>query len=215
MTSDLVVLVPDKDIEQALLGLLSRPAALPIRPIRHAFVVHPNRDPGVFHTGHELIAPFAEECRYALVCFDAAWEGAPSSDPSELAAHVEDHCRRLWGDRVRCVVIDPEVEAWVWSDSPRVAKALGWDDLASLRSWLNNNGFRWAVGGKPANPKAAFEAAVRQRRLPPSSAIFGELARTVSLRRCSDHAFGQLLSQLREWFPMQSGSTPSLCDAED
>ena len=56
MNRDLVVLVPDKDIEQALAGLLGRYLNIGIRPITIAqIVVHPNRDPGVYHTGRELL----------------------------------------------------------------------------------------------------------------------------------------------------------------
>ena len=62
MRRDLVVLVPDKDIEQAIAGLLGRYENIGIRPITIAqIVVHPNRDPGVCHTGHELLQPFADD----------------------------------------------------------------------------------------------------------------------------------------------------------
>lgn len=209
MTFDLVVLVPDKSIEQALRELLLRDKHLGIRPLaKHTFIVHPERDPGVFHTGHELLRPYVTDCSFALVCLDAAWEGAPSGEPDELAKLIEQKCAPLWDDRVRCIVISPELEAWVWSDSPHVAKALGWNDLASLRSWLRVRGFDWAPGHKPGDPKAAFEAAVRQAGLPPSSSIFGRLARTVSVQRCSDPAFRQLADVLRRWFPAPSTAQP-------
>ena len=54
---------------------------------------------------------------------------------------------------------------------------------------------------KPADPKKAYHAALREKRMPPSAALFRKLAKTVSLRSCEDSAFGQLLATLREWFP--------------
>lgn len=198
---DLVLLVPDNKIEQTLLGLLTRTQALGIRSLElEKPVVHPHRDPGVYHTAREMLAPYERECRYALVVFDAAWGGAPSSDAGELAAHVERNCRCAWGERVRCIVIVPEIEAWVWTESPRVSEALGWSSWPDLRAWLQRNGL-WAAGErKPADPKRAFEDAVRERQLPPSSAIFSRIARTASFSRCTDPSFLHLAAALRQWF---------------
>lgn len=203
MSLDLVVLVPDKDIEQALGGLVKRHQSIGIRPLAGVkIIVHPGRDPGVYHTGHELLDVFVGEAGHALIVFDREWEGAPSTDPAVLAADVEDRCRPAWGNRVRCVCIEPEVENWVWSDSPHVGTALGWQSRDELIAWLAGRGLWPAGAAKPPDPKAAFEAATRHKRVVPSSSVFGVLARKVSLERCQDPSFLLLLAILRGWFPL-------------
>ena len=48
------------------------------------------------------------------------------------------------------VVIDPELEMWVWSDSPHLPKELGLkDDMASLTKWLVDHRFLSAGRHKP------------------------------------------------------------------
>lgn len=202
MTRDLVLLVPDKDIEQTFLGLLARHQSLGIRPIEYKIFVYANRDPGCYHTGHELLALYATEYSNGLIVFDRAWDGAPSQDPNQLAADVEGRLQPVWQNRAKCVVIDPEIENWVWSDSPNVDVAMGWRNRTpALRQWLRDEG-HWPAGTvKPPDPKVAFEKSLRAVRLPPSSSIFRKLATTVSLGRCVDPAFQRVLEILQGWFP--------------
>jgi hypothetical protein len=198
---DLVLVVPDKDTEQALSGLLKRPESIQIRPIDFVVRVHPQKDPGCYHTGHELAATSRREASHALVVFDLAWEGAPSNDAGVLQHHVEDRLRPLWGDDCACIVIDPELEVWVWSDSPHVAEALGWQGHApALREWLEEQGLWPHDASKPADPEAAFRRVMRKTKLPPSAAIFRRLADSVGLNRCTDPSLLNLLSILRRWF---------------
>ncbi len=201
MIRDVVVLVPDKDIEQAVRGLLNRPEALGVRSIDYELVVHPNHDPGCYHTGHQLLTLYARECRHALVVFDRAWGGAPTLDPAGLAGAVEVNLAPVWGNRARCVVIDPEVEIWVWSDSPHVASVLGWEGRdPPLRRWLEQGGL-WPSGQtKPSDPKRAFERALRAANLASSPALFRQLADRVSLERCTDPSFRALRGVLHGWF---------------
>lgn len=202
MSIDLVVLVPDASIEQAVRGLLSRPAAVGIRPLGSVKVlVHPNRDPGVFGTAHTLLESFATDAEFALIILDHAWEGSPHPSASEIAKAIESKCRKDWGDRVRCICIDPEVEVWVWSNSPHVAAILGWNSNAELTAWLRERGLWPDAVSKPPDPKAAFEMATKNKKVVPSSALFFELASKVSFERCQDASFRELLSTLRQWFP--------------
>lgn len=198
---DLVVVVPDKDTEQAIIGLLKRSQSLGIRPIDFIIRVHPQKDPGCYNTAHELAATSRNEASHALVVFDQAWKGAPTTDAGALQRDVEARLRMLWDDRCACVVIDPELEIWVWSDSPHVADALGWHGRGpALRQWLDAEGL-WPGGQpKPADPEAAFRRAVRHVGLPPSAAVFRELADTVGVQRCTDPSLQRLLSILRSWF---------------
>lgn len=102
---------------------------------------------------------------------------------------------------VREVSFDPELEAWVWSDSSQVVSCLGWRaDLPDLRQWLAENGFWPSPFSKPPDPKSAVERVLRELRKPRSSAIYAQLARRVSLQRCTDPAFLKFRHIMREWF---------------
>jgi hypothetical protein len=98
-------------------------------------------------------------------------------------------------------VIDPELEIWVWTDSPHVPTALGWKrDLTSLQRWLIDHHLWIAGRAKPERPKEAMEKILRLNSRPRSSAIYEDLARKVSLQRCQDAAFLKLRETLVEWF---------------
>lgn len=138
MSRDLVLLVADKNMEGALRGLLSRPQSLGLREISCDLFIHPERDPGCLLRSHLLLQPFVHSHSRALVLFDMDGCGQESLGRAALERQVE---ARLfgagWGDRAAAVVIDPELEVWVWNDSPHVAKALGWEDgESSLKEWL-------------------------------------------------------------------------------
>lgn len=199
---DLVVLAADVSIEAALQGILGRPKAIGMRRVTYDTRAHPRRDPGCRLQAHEFLSPLRSLYRHALVVFDR--EGSGSTEPT---LGMEDRLRGLlyangWESRSDVLVIDPELEVWVWSDSPRVDEALHWArGRPPLRAWLRSRGY-WPMGqAKPTAPKAAVLAALREVGIPPSSSIYLRLATSVSVERCSDPAFGRLRSRLRAWFP--------------
>lgn len=202
MTQDLAIVAADKQIAHTLEGLLSRPQSIGIRPIQPPTIVeHPHRDPGVWKRGHELLAFYANDHAHGLVVLDHAWDGNPYDRPEELARTIEESCRPAWGERAKCIVIDPELENWVWTRSQRVAKELRWPDYQQLGQWLAARGHTFSDMGKPQDPKAAYQDALREKQLPASARLFRRLAENVSFRSCRDPAFLSLLSALRSWFP--------------
>jgi AAA domain, putative AbiEii toxin, Type IV TA system len=144
------------------------------------------------------------------LAMEAAIPGGLRTDPEESGfdkVRYEVAIGRLlqlsgWGDRARAIVIDPELEIWVWSDSPHVPKAPGSrDDLPTLRRWLIDHRL-WTEGRpKPDDPKAAMEKILRINNRPRSSSIYEDLARKVGLQRCQDGAFLKLRETLVAWFP--------------
>ena len=203
--SDLVVVVADGGIEQTIRGLLSRPEAIGIRSLSGVEIPKLHKlDQGVYATGHEIAKVYATTHTHALLILDFAWEGRPTNDPLEMRENVEKSLRKQWGDNGRCIVIVPELENWIWSDSPHVAKALGWDSMSELKPWLTAHNLWNANDAKPADPKLAYERAIREKRVQKSNATFYELARKVSFKRCADESFNLLLSTLRAWFPPQA-----------
>ncbi len=203
---DLVVLVPGKDDRETVDGLLSvRSESLGILRIRYEILVHPRRDAGCFHEAPAVLQPFHRRARHALVLFDREGCGQENRTAQEIAGDVQGRLAEAgWGDRAEAVVIDPELEVWIWTDSPRIEGELGWSHRdRRLRDWLQENGWWGEEERKPARPKEAFERVLRELRLQRSSSIYGRLARTVGLRRCEDLSFRRFCDLLRSWFPAE------------
>ena len=198
---DLILLVADSNIESALRGLLSRPQALDMRRVASDVHRHPERDPGCRLHAASFLQPFANLYAHALVVFDRDGCG-DNADREALEEAVEERLSRTgWGARARVVVIDPELEIWVWSDSPEVDRALGWSGRSpDLRTWLHSKGLLDTDATKPSLAKEAMEAALRHVYKPRSSSIYLDLATSVSFQRCSDPAFLKLRATLQEWF---------------
>jgi hypothetical protein len=199
---DLVALAADGSMEKVLQGIFSRPGSLKIRPFSCDIFVHPQRDPGCLTRGHDFLKPFRKSHRHALVVFDYEGCGRESATPGELEAEVTARLAATgWESRAEVVVIAPELEIWVWSESPHVDEALGWKARPpGLRPWLKEKGFLAAGHGKPAQPKEAVEKALRTASKPRSSAIYQKLAETVTLSACTDPSFQKLRSVLVSWF---------------
>jgi hypothetical protein len=199
---DLVVLTADKDAEFAIRGVLSRPQALGIRRPSADFFRHPEKDPGILCRAHTFLQPFVADHAHALVVMDREGCGQERLEREALEARIEGALRDTgWADRAAAVVPDPELEIWVWSDSPHVEEVLGWRGREpALRDWLVSKGYVQDAAAKPARPKEVLEEALYAVRQPKSSAIFDQLARQVSLSRCRDAAFLRLKDTLNRWF---------------
>jgi len=198
MEKDLVVLVADKNIEFTIRGILTRYKALGMRSISEDIFVHPERDSGCFARGEEFLRPFSKRYAHALVMLDRDGSGRDSTGREVLEGDLE---RRLaqsgWEGRAVAVIIQPELEAWIWGDSPHIDDVLGWRGRSpGLRTWLASAGFVKSSGVKPDDPKKALGAALRLASKPRSSALFSHLAQKVSLTRCTDPAFLKLRSTL-------------------
>lgn len=201
--ADLVVLVADKDMEVTVRGLLARSQALAIRTIAVDVYRHPQRDPGCRLRSADFLRSFSRQYRYALVMFDHEGCGGGEATRQELESAVEERRSATgWQDRAAAIAFDPELENWVWSDSPEVIRVLGWDSVTpSLTMWLENEGF-WQRGDvKPRRPKEAMERTLRYARKPRSASLFFELASRVSVQRCADPAFTKFKLTMQKWFP--------------
>ena len=203
MTADLLCLVADRDMSATISGLLSRPESLGIPNIDCRLETHPRRDPGCFLEGAEFLRGQQSEAAHALVILDHDWDGAPANSGPELEELLEGRLARAGVDGwARAVVIEPELEAWAFSESIHVAGTLGWTDRSpGLREALASKGLWPDDCRKPPDPKAAMEWALKQVRVPRSSSIYGELASKVSTMNCTDRAFIRFRQILQEWFP--------------
>lgn len=210
---DVIFLVADGSIEQMLLGFLGRPQfhrSLGCGQFGFApsdIVPHIRRDPGVYREGPELLRSFVSSHRRAVVLLDNAWEGSPGVD--RIYGELSRRLRESW-NQYEVIVLDPELEAWVWQDNPRLADAL--DCPRDFREILARSGHWPRDRAKPPDPKAALEYLRKRYRDPrrdghrvdPGKALFKRLAARVSVRGCVDPAFLRLRDTLRDWFPEET-----------
>ena len=205
---DLFVLAADADIEATMNFLLKeRHHALGIRCISFTIMREVCRDSGCRRRAASTARGFAGNHKFALVLFDKAGCGDEQSDRQSIQHAVEQDLRQVgWGTRSKAIVIEPELEMWVWSGSPHVGKVLGWDEgTDALRVWLCEHRL-WPVDKfKPPDPKSALKRAMRVKSGSPKPMVFKKLAKKVSLRNCGDPAFLEMCETLQDWFPTSSG----------
>jgi hypothetical protein len=209
---DLVLLVADKNAQFALQGALERPEALGIRHLDFEFRVHVGRDGGARRTGPEMLALEHQRFSHALLVLDFEGCGTNLPTASDLEQHLDSRLRQRWADRAKSIVIEPELDVWMWGSDNALEDTLGWCADEGVREWLRDRGFAWHENQKPSRPKEAMEAVLRELRTPRSSALYRKIAGKISLRRCADPAFQRLRRQLTAWFgaPMASmNSRPS------
>lgn len=200
---DLIAVVPDGNMEFAIRTMLSRPEALKIRPITYDARRHVQRDAGCRSDCHNYLRLWLHEYRYAMVLFDHEGSGREHLERVQLEREVEGVLHiNGWQNRAAAIVIDPELEAWVWSDSPVVDEVLGWAGRTpALRAWVQSATEFWHTGQvKPERPKEALDAALRKVGKRHSSSLFEDLSARVSINRCVDPAFGKFKSILQGWF---------------
>jgi hypothetical protein len=204
----LIVLAADKDARFALTGILSQPSRLGIRAVDFVIDQHPQHDAGCRVYGVDYLRGAVRQFQHALLLFDHRGCGREDLPSEELALQLENQLELSgWEKRAKVIVIDPELDVWIWSDSPHVAEALGWKtEEHEFRKWLERNGLIGEGQIKPKDPKEALRRALRQANKPRSSAIYGEIAGKVSLSRCEDRAFTALRNALQCWFGFGTSS---------
>ena len=199
---DLIVLASCSQTRCAMRGILSRHESLGIHPVDAQIITHPNLDPGCLNTSHEMLRSQQQLFKNALVVFDREGCGQERRASTQLSQDVLRMLERNgWAGRAAVVVIDPELEAWVWSPSPEVDIALGWGgQIPGLRTWLGDA--KWIDQGEmvPGRPKEAMLAALRESNKKHSGAIMELIASRVSFANCGDKNFLRLRKILRRWF---------------
>lgn len=202
---DLIVLVADGHQEQTVATLLTRrQPSLGIRQISidigSDIRPHPHRDPGVFDEAGNFLSVFARQYQYALVLIDAEWREDPLS-AEEIEEKIQgDLDKNGWEGRSAVIVIDPELEIWVWSTSPHVPSLFGtdWETIKNLGYQTGH----WQEGEtKPSRPKELLVEVLRRTKTKYSAALYRQLAEKVSLRGCQDSSFHRFREVLQEWFP--------------
>lgn len=196
---DLVLLVPDKNTEYTMRGALSRHQALGIRQIDFQILVEQGRDGGVRRRGAQVLSVLHARFSHAAMVMD--YEGSGADRPAdELEAHLDDALSDAWGNRAKAIVIEPEVDTWMWGAETHLRSTMNWDFAEGIRPWLESQSFQFAEDGKPRRPKEALEAAFRRAQVPRSSARYEHVAQRISLTNCTDAAFLRLRASIVGWF---------------
>lgn len=203
---DLVFIVADNNMLNVVGGLLPRYQSLSIRQISFSVFSHSEHDPGCLLSSHKFLIPFTNNFSHAIVMFDRVGCGKEGLNRDQLENIVENNLSiNGWSDRAVSLVLDPELEIWIWKDSPHVSRALGWVNMTpNLNTWLFEQGFRSEDEFCPTRPKEAMEAALRRSRLPRSSSIYRQIAETVGIANCTNPTFLKLKVTLQQWFPPNS-----------
>lgn len=202
---DLVVLVADSQQKQTVATLLiERHQSLGIRrvpvDINSDILSHPRHDPGVFHEAGDFLSVFAQQYQHALVLIDAEWGGSPLS-AEEIDEKIQDDLNSNgWEKRSAVVVIEPELESWVWSRSIHVPELLGtnWKKIKDLG---HRTGYWQKREIKPSYPKELLDMILHHSRKRRSASLYQQLARQVSLEACQDDSFCRFREVLQGWFP--------------
>lgn len=204
---DLFVIVADLDAENAIRTLLvDRQHALEVRLDFNPHVDllrYVGRDSGCYKKAVDLLRPPQRTHRHAMLIFDRHGCGAESKDRVTLEHELESklHANGWATDAVSVIVIEPELEAWVWSASPRVADVLGWEDnREGLRPFLEDANLWDAGTPKPTDPQKAMQAALRAKQKPLGARLFADLASRVGVHQCQDAAFRKFSETLQRWF---------------
>lgn len=210
----LLFLVADKNMAGAVGGLLERDqihrivgcAPFSFDARRDIKVAEGQNDPGLYTRANELLRPLRAEYKHAVVIVDEEWSGSPGAAAIEqkLRTHLDD---AGWTATTSLgLVVRPEADVWLWSDSPHSATALGWSSWDLLRPRLEQEGLLAAGKAKPERPKEAADWALRNssgKKAPRSSALYRQVSSQVSIQRCEDDALIRLLKALRAWFPAE------------
>jgi len=165
-------------------------------------------DGGIYKHCHRMLQEngYMESHRRLVVLCDQQFGSEVPA--AEVRTEILDRIQKNgWGDdKADVVVIDPELEIWIWQDSPHVQKAIGFNGPGSLRELLREDG-SWPDGRiKPSEPKELFRQLCHRYKTPFSSALYRDVAENVSALGCSDPAFKQLLHTLCRWFPIGDAS---------
>ena len=196
----LVVLVADSNMKALVEGLLQHPEALGLRISGEGveILVHPSRDPGVYKRASEMLRPYLRSCQYALVMLDREGSGVNRrTSTQQIQEKVRKSLERNgWKDRCEVIVVDPELDVWVWNGSSAVAPLLR----------INPEEWHGKCQQKPEDPKESLEALLKARWIRRSSSLYKNMVIAIAEQdprtfwECADPAFQRLRETLRKWF---------------
>lgn len=196
---DLIICVPDKSIEYSLLAGLSRFESLGTRPFDFEIRVHTGRDGGVRKDGVSLVNLLRYHFSHALIVFD--YEGSGAINASNIEREIDNLLAQTWGQCGKAIVIEPEVDIWMWGSDTSLASVVSWNRDTRIRDWITEKGFELDSLNKPRRPKEALQFLLRETGKKKSAVNYKKIAESIGLGKCQDDSFLRMRNTLREWFP--------------
>lgn len=159
-------------------------------------------DGGVHKSAHELLRPYLNTHRRAVVVLDQQFGGELPADIVRDQIQTNLTANGWANDRCAAIVIAPELEVWLWQDNPNVARAIGFEG-PSLQAHFRDLG-RWPVGAtKPIAPKETLREFIKPQKAMKPKVVYSRIAGSVSVNGCTDPAFQLFAQTLRAWFPTE------------
>jgi hypothetical protein len=207
---DCIFLLADTNMKAAFEGFLCREqfhrslgcGAFSFNANLDLVVAAGDNETGLYTRGHELLRPYVKTHAHAIVVLDAEWDASPGA--AAISAHVSINLHKSGWNKNNCkvIVIDPELENWIWQRNDHVACALGIDSSSNFSKAIGLD--VWPDGqAKPNKPKETLEAVLRDKRIPRSSSIYKNITSRISASNCHDQSFQLLQSTLQSWFPLE------------
>lgn len=167
---DCVFLVADKNMEATFEGFLKRDCFYhslgcgeflfdASQDLKYAAA---DNDPGLYTRGHEILRPYQSTHKHAVVVIDAEWSGAPEAALIRQKMSDDIEATGWSAGSFTVIVIDPELEMWIWQKNIHVAKALGNNSVEELMADTD------AIDGwpenqlKPNRPKEVLETILKK-----------------------------------------------------
>lgn len=212
MTRDCLFFVADKTMRETFLGFLSREdraaqlgcGNFDFDPAEDLFFAAGQNDPGLYTRAGSLLSPFLQSHRKAVVVLDCDWDGSPGQ--AQILLNITTQLQQSgWAlEDVIVIAIEPELEQWIWQDSPVLSDELRMEAPQGLKATLSQRGLWRAEDAKPQSPKDLFIQLRRENNVKLSSSIFKRIASRVPVAACGDDEFRRLVAQLQAWFPEEA-----------
>lgn len=161
-------------------------------------------DGGIWKHAHENLQVFKDRYHHAVVLLDADFDPHPGVEV--LVKDISNGMIKSgWEEnRFSVIVIEPELESWLWAPNKNIAQAFGHSDFNELRKLLETEQL-WNPGEpKPHDLKGARDLAAKLGGKKTGGPIFKNAFEAISRRaldRCIEPGFIKLRAAMSEWFP--------------
>ncbi len=224
----LVILVADKQMEEGLKAFFAHRgpdgqprqwhfklgcAPFPFAPDQDIIRDPESKDPELFRDCAELLRTQRRTYERALVILDRQFPGTPAEGATAIRERMLPrlHASGWAPGTVEVVVIEPCLEAWLWSDDVHVESAFGHRRPPSLRDVMANEGLWPADSLKPVmvgsgdDLKFATRFAANRGGQKLETLLFRKVFGSPrNLDRCTEPGFLHLCAMLQRWFPLNA-----------
>jgi len=204
---DLLAFVADADLLAVMEEVLARPAELGAGAFTFKVDRHTGRDPGMVKDGPELVRMRKAEAERCVLIWDhqgSGWEARHTASESRI--RIIDKLERFtWKDCSDALVLEPELEEWLWRDPPSIARHLEVEP-ANFDAWVDAFAGKQrlsATTAKTTCPKELLYHVFKSRwNRQPRPGDYRAIAKLADLSGWGHSAsFSSLLGVLVRWFP--------------